>query len=559
MSRNPRHNDRVSRPTTPAPREARISRHLPAVIGIGLLLAVVARAVTAVQTGTDGRFVYALDDAYIHMAMARTLVHDAVWGCTPFDFASASSSPLWTALLGVVFAVTGVHDATPLVVNLVCGALLVVIADRALRHAGAGVLTRVAAQVGLVLAVPLPSMTLLGMEHVLHLLLTVAFGVSAAFVLSRDTVGATTPDPGPGPDARDTTRLAWLAALLAASRYEGLFLVAGVCVVTAGRRQWRRALVVGAASVTPLAALGLLSLSQGGLLLPNSVVIKAGGETASGWALLLKPLRPDLLVLEQHHEFAWLLIGGLVAAALGAATSRRLWRPAVLVPALLSLMVALHVHYALSSTFWVYRYDAYLVGFGVLAGAIAVVAALPRVASGWGDAATAAVTLAWAAALAPLSAGLHPTQEIASAVTTFREHVRAAEFVRTSLPGEVVLANDVGAMAYFSRAHVLDTFGLCNIEPVRLRREGRYEAADLESWTLPHDPTAAIVQLSWGWAFSRVPAAWHKVAEIRLEPEARVLGVFATRRDGRDVAFLRGAVQSYYGPLISEGYALRLF
>ena len=54
------------------------------------------------------------------------------------------------------------------------------------------------------------------------------------------------------------------------------------------------------------------------------------------------------------------------------AFSRSLWRPQVLLPLLLALMIVVHGHYVFSPTFWVYRYDAYLVGFGIFVAAVAL-------------------------------------------------------------------------------------------------------------------------------------------------------------------------------------------
>ena len=77
----------------------------------------VVAAVFLEQNSVD-RIVYALDDPYIHMAIARHVVEDAVYGVTPYQFSSASSSPLYTLLLAAANYVFGVREVLPLVVNV---------------------------------------------------------------------------------------------------------------------------------------------------------------------------------------------------------------------------------------------------------------------------------------------------------------------------------------------------------------------------------------------------------------------------------------------------------
>ena len=191
----------MASPTLTTPANDPTNRNAPAWplwLALGLLFACVGVAVRAVMVSTGGRFVYALDDAYIHMAMAKNLAQHGVWGCTPFQFSAASSSPLWTALLGVVFFLTGVHDVTPLLLNLLLLALSLGVADAFLRQRSAAPLLRAATLVGLVLVFPMPAMALFGMEHVLHLLLTIAFGATAITVLA-DVESGTAHSPRPPP------------------------------------------------------------------------------------------------------------------------------------------------------------------------------------------------------------------------------------------------------------------------------------------------------------------------------------------------------------------------
>src|SRR6476620_5767347 len=75
---------------------------------------------------TEGHLVYALDDAYIHMAIAKNLALHGTWGVQPGTFSASSSSPLWTLLLTAAFRTAGVSDAAPLVLNTVIAAFCVV-------------------------------------------------------------------------------------------------------------------------------------------------------------------------------------------------------------------------------------------------------------------------------------------------------------------------------------------------------------------------------------------------------------------------------------------------
>jgi hypothetical protein len=103
---------------------------------------------------TDGHLIYSLDDAYIHMAVAKNLARSGVWGCTPYHFSSSSSSLLWTLTLGIANRLAGVRDATPLIFNVALVLATLVVADRYLARFGTPPVLRAAALVGLVIAFP---------------------------------------------------------------------------------------------------------------------------------------------------------------------------------------------------------------------------------------------------------------------------------------------------------------------------------------------------------------------------------------------------------------------
>ncbi|HUG52639.1 MAG TPA: hypothetical protein VMR21_03525, partial [Vicinamibacteria bacterium] len=132
-----------------------------------VLAAAVGALLLAASSRTGGELVYALDDAYIHMAVGRNLADHGVWGVTRYAFTSSTSSLLWPLLLALADLVAGAREATPLVLNLVFAAAAVLTADRLLAGATPGI--RLVALAALVLLSPLPTLVVSGMEHALHI------------------------------------------------------------------------------------------------------------------------------------------------------------------------------------------------------------------------------------------------------------------------------------------------------------------------------------------------------------------------------------------------------
>lgn len=93
---------------------------LPAVV---FLLLVGAILFAGLQL-TAGHFAYGLDDAYIHLAIARNLAEHGVFGVTSHEFSSASSSILWPLLLAAGCKVFGVRVLLPLLLQLIFGTAL---------------------------------------------------------------------------------------------------------------------------------------------------------------------------------------------------------------------------------------------------------------------------------------------------------------------------------------------------------------------------------------------------------------------------------------------------
>jgi hypothetical protein len=523
----------------------------PLLLPLALFFVSLAAALRAGMKGTEGHLIYSVDDAYIHMAVAKNFADSGLWGCTPFHFSSSSSSLLWTFVLGVAYRLFGVRDVTPLVLNVAFVVATLAVANRSMTRFAAPPLLRAVALVGLVVAFPMTGMVLLGMEHVLHLLLTIWFAAAA--------VEALTSPPG---DLRDRRRLTIglcvLAALLGASRYEGFFLVGLACLGFLARRQLLRGVWIGAAALVPAVAFGAVSVANGAFFLPNSLMLKAAGESVSALAALLKPFgSEDLAFLSNNRALPVLLLFGALSALVRWYSRRDIWRPQVLLPLLLASMIVAHGHYVFSPLYWVYRYDAYLVGFGIFVAAV-VLAGLPARGALAGRFLPGLLVASLVVVAADVSEGLFADAEIAGMRNTYLEQYHTASFIRTYYPGAAVIVNDLGAVTYYTQARILDLAALGDVEPLEIMRHtGTYTSRDVVIWTAKYQPAIAIISLGWGWVAPLVPGEWIKVAEVEVPPNRERVGFFAV--DPKEPWILRASVSTFFSPLRRvPGYRLRL-
>src|SRR3990167_1515585 len=109
-----------------------ISRHWPLIITIIILWLTVALLLSVSMKQNHGHLIYAFDDPYIHMTMAKTFTQHGVWGISRYEFSSSSSSLLWTLMLSIVYFLFGVNELTPLILNILFATATVVFFSRIL-------------------------------------------------------------------------------------------------------------------------------------------------------------------------------------------------------------------------------------------------------------------------------------------------------------------------------------------------------------------------------------------------------------------------------------------
>jgi hypothetical protein len=470
----------------------------PVIAGSFLLVAITA-ALYVVSTSRTGVLIYAQDDPYIHLAMARTLATTGTWGLEGGSFAPASSSPLWTVLLASLWTVGIRGTSVPLWLNLLGGIVVLWSASWCIRvlHAPRtpdnfyGFLVTAA----LVLVVPLPALALIGMEHTFQ----IGSVLVAATLVARRLAG----------DRGSVTALAVSCAVGAGIRYEFLLLAGVSACLLAVKRDFRGAATTLAGALVPVAIYAAYAAWHGGLILPNSLVMKSVPEryqsVGSAITALLGEWRGAILLLTRPTILL------MVVSLAFFVVASRVWRHCSASSWLAILALAtIALHVAFVKMDWFYRYDAYLFALG----SVALVASCAGVKVDG----VPGVIFATAILVTLFSGrGLPAMQRIPTAtVNILEQQCQMARFFAIHYPREVVAVNDIGLVAWEGNVRVLDLAGLASNEVAELRRKGHWTTDELER--VVNKSSAAIVAV-YGFPFfdfPDYPAAWVRLGTWRI-------------------------------------------
>jgi len=477
--------------------------------GAAAYLAVTGLIVALALRHTGGRVVYVLDDPAIHLSVARNLADHGTWGAVAGHYESASSSPLWTVLLAAATKVVpGTDGAVPLALNVAAalGVIAVFAAGQRVlapsRRRPADVLA-VAAFVVVLLF--LPGLTLVGMEHTLH----VALVLAAVVLFHREERGL----PRVGPR--------WLPyvvlGLATLTRFETAFVAFALAVAfllaprpegTPLARRLGRPVLVGLSSLLPLLAYGGFNRAMGQGWLPNSVLAKSTVENDTG----LEFVRTAFERLNTDPLVAGLAATCVVALVLAG----RRWTPYSL-PAIVTV-VTVAIHALLARFGWYERYQAYLVALGAYALFAILADRLPAVRLPPARSFAVAGIVGALLILSDNKPGL-TTGAADGVAQTYEQRYQLGRFMERYYDGQPVATGELGYVSLDHDGPLTDLFGLGDHEVMEAwRRAGGTPPA--EFWSRLADErgfgVVAVYPLT---LFPNAPADWITVGTWVLDRE----------------------------------------
>ncbi|MEQ8676132.1 MAG: hypothetical protein RLP44_22805 [Aggregatilineales bacterium] len=476
------------------------------------------------QALNDGKLIYGLDDAYIHMSIARNFVEHGVWGITQYDFSSTTSSPLWTGLLALIYAFTGVHENLPLILNLIFGIGAIFAANRLLMRFETPALYRLVLLLALIILTPFNTLVLIGMEHVLQILMAILLVDEFFRIMGADEKAFR---------VSDGVRLGVLSALTAMTRYEDLLLIGVLCLLFLLKGRWRLMLITGISASVPIIIYGMIAMSNGWDFLPTSLTIKSGAMSYlrnATWQGRYQFLVVDTYkIFANQHILSLMLLSAMGAFLYIYEKSRDLWDKRLIllvIYALTTLMSVRFVSWPDPGTFS--RYEAYLVALSLIFIPAALGFALPHRL-------TRKLIPALVVGLILLAFVLNDIyqryddisfrQPVVTATTEiYRQQVQMGRFLAEHYNDSNIATNDIGAVTFFTDIHNVDIWGLGTIEVARAKNDNIYSTARLAEIVAENDTQIAVIYSVWMDGYGGLPDDWILVEQWVMENPPVILG-----------------------------------
>lgn len=439
---------------------------------------------------THGQISYTLDDPFIHLAIAKQLIAHGVWGVSPYQFSSSSSSILWPILLALGGKI-GFLSWWPLILNWLIATFLLGWLARQSRE-----MERYHALflVFFLLTTSLPYLVFSGMEHILHLALTLWLCSVTRDLCQRDR-----------PNNRQTLLLLILGTLVVMTRYEAIpliFLLSGVLLSSRRRQGWLLPL-----ALTPILLFGLFSLNGGGYFFPNSVLLKSLSPNLTSSAEWLRHYGKSLEYITQD----WLICALILLHLLHCLEpSWRSWNIDQKLSAVFLICTTLHLVNAVRADSWSNRYTAYLIGMGLYlllrASWYPLQMVLPspqrlsmkRRVVLFGVVLIPMLLQKWITALTPIAM-----------MNIYEQQQQMGHFLAQHYSGAAVVANDIGAINYFADLHCLDYVGLGDNYLAEVRYERKATSELYRAYFDEQGARIAVVYDSWvEGSIGRIPENW---------------------------------------------------
>ncbi|MCU7614207.1 hypothetical protein N0B16_07130 [Chryseobacterium sp. GMJ5] len=485
---------------------------------------------------TEGHYVYPIDDAYIHLSMAKNFSLHKVWGVTPYTFSSSSSSPLFTFIVSLLMNIFGNQEVLPLYFNVILCSAVIFILNKYYSEIFRETKHIVICTLCTVFFAVMHLQMLSGMEHLLQIFLFVlnifCFELKKEHRLARFGFYAT-------------------ILLMGLVRFESMFYFVILAFVLFLIKRWKSGVLVLLLGFIPIIIFCYFNYTYSGYLFPNSVIVKGTKlSLTSDMSSQIKYLLFDKLLL----NISFYKVGFLPIVISGIFIYRDLRCKSF--PELIqshfflivfSLVMICHSMFAdLKGAF---RYEAYmLVGFSM--------AVFPKIKTIFSDPKkyikkelVLSILLFINILLMLYKTGVAHQMLNNGSKNIYEQQVQSAKFLHTYYNASKVVANDIGAITYYTDIHLLDIAGLASTETIVFNEN--HNLFDFRFKTFLTDyceaNTYELAIVYETWMQGQVPESWKKAAVLKIShtitvanPEVSIYSV-----NGKNIEQLKQNIKQF--------------
>lgn len=454
------------------------------------------------------QFVYPIDDAYIHLAIAKNFGEYGFWSINTNSFDSASSSILYTLLLSLLIKIFGENVYYPMIINVVAGYVTVYWICRFFWD----FYSEKELKMGLLLFLPvslLYFMVILGMEQTLHMMLS----AMAIYWIKKNSLKNF--------QQSDFIKLLITILFLGMIRFESMFFVFCLGLLLIIEKRFKEAVLIVLAGSLPIIIFGLISIKNGGFFFPNSVIIKGsypeGNLLMDIWNIFKKGILLNV-------SFYKLFLFPLCCFCIYFIDQYRKQNIRKLIKNETLLLIVLGTIF-LQSLFAVikYRYENYLM--------IMLILVLIPIAVKYFKIKNKNISyFLFMTSFAGFClvgfyrfAYSHPVLKVSSK-NIQEQQVEMGRFLHHFYKGQKTVANDIGAIAYFGQTQLLDIVGLGSTDVAQFYIENKGLAENefnrkyhnfLADYILKNHYKVAVIYPKW--FPDKVPENWIPVASWKIE------------------------------------------
>ncbi len=309
-----------------------------------------------------------------------------------------------------------------------------------------------------------------------------------------------------------------LSGLAVAARYEALALIGALLLFAILLRNFAigAALLLGA--LATILGFGLIWVSQGGWLIPNSLLLKPLGDDGTLLVRILLNLFHNTTNIPGATALAVALFASAVAywkyrkdgLYVPGAPGREIdWRLIFAASAVLTTAAQL----LFGIVGFLFRYEAWLLCLDALS--------IVLLLGSFGARFQAIILLGLCLVTIPRAAQALVDSVLAGDDRKL-EHFATARFLSQFYRGKTVVLNDIGIAAWEATdTRIADIFGLANnsVAAVRLKTH-KFTSAQAETWAKSNGADIAILEVCWQQIKGSIPEDWKFVALWRIPRNA---------------------------------------